>query len=75
MCLKFSPSTAEAHTNNLLPLLTAQVKDVKGIVFLKVYNGPDWNLLSVVKLLHFCRLWRDSELAGNMQLHSSLFDI
>ena len=46
--VKFSPSTAEAHTNDLLPLLTAQVKDGKGIAFLKVDNGPDWNLLSVV---------------------------
>ena len=60
--VKFSPSTAEAHTNDLLPLLTAQVKDGKGIAFLKVDNGPDWNLLSVVNSLYFCRLWRDSKL-------------
>ena len=60
--VKFSPSTAEAHTNDLLPLLTAQAKDGKEIAFLKVDNGPDWNLLSVVNSLYFCKLWRDSEL-------------
>ena len=60
--VKFSPSTARAHTDDLLPLLTAQVKDGKGIAFLKVDNGPDWNLLSVVNSFYFFRLWRDSEL-------------
>ena len=38
--VKFSLSTAEAHTNNLLPLLTVQVKNGKGTAFLKVDNGP-----------------------------------
>ena len=60
--VKFSLFTAEAHTNDLLPLLTVQVKNGKGTAFLKVDNGPDWNLLSVVNSLYFCRLWRDSEL-------------
>ena len=60
--VKFSPSTAEVHTNDFLPLLTAQAKDGKEIAFLKVDNGPDWNLLSVVNSLYFCKLWRDSEL-------------
>ena len=60
--VKFCPSTAEAHTNDLLPLLTAQAKDGKEITFFKVDNGPDWNLLSVVNSLYFWKLWRDSEL-------------
>ena len=60
--VKFCPSTAEAQTNDLLPLLTAQAKDGKEITFFKVDNGPDWNLLSVVNSLYFCKLWRDSEL-------------
>ena len=60
--VKFSPSTAEAHTNDLLPLLTAQIKGGKVIAFLKVDNGPDWNMLSTVNSLYFCRLWRNSAL-------------
>ena len=59
--LTFSPSPAEAHTNDLFPLLTAQVKDGKGITILKIDNGSDWNLLSIVNSLYFFRLWRDSE--------------
>ena len=61
-CCKVLPITAEAHTNDLLPLLTALAKDGKEITFFKFDNGPDWNLLNVVNSLHFCKLWRDSEL-------------
>ena len=43
-------------------MLKAQVKDVKGVAFIKVDNGPDWNLLNIVNEIYFCRLWRDSGL-------------
>ena len=43
-------------------MLIAQVKDGKGIAFIKVDNGPDWNLLNVVNEIYFCRMWRDSGL-------------
>ena len=49
----FSPSTAQTRTNDLLPLLTAQVKDGKGIASLNVDNRPDWNLLSVLTRFTF----------------------
>ena len=61
-CCKFLPSTSEAHTNDLIPLLIPQLKAGKRIAFLRVDNGPDWNLLNVVNSLYFCRFWRDSEL-------------
>ena len=48
--------------NDLLPMMTAQVKDGKGIAFLKVDNGPDWNLINVVNEIFFCRLWKSSTL-------------
>ena len=60
--VKFSPSTTEAHKIDLFPLLIFQVKNGKGIAFLKVNNRPDCNLLTVVNSLYFCRLERDSEL-------------
>ena len=60
--VKFSPSSAQNHCNDMLPLLTAQVKNGKGIAFLKVDNGPDWNLHSVVNEFLFSRLWRESGL-------------
>ena len=60
--VKFSPSSAQNHCNDMLPMLTAQVKDGQGIAFLKVDNGPDWNLHSIVNELFFCRLWKDSGL-------------
>ena len=58
----FAKSTAASHANNLLPMLKAQVKDGKGVVFIKVDNGPDCNLLNIVNEIYFCRLWRDSSL-------------
>ena len=54
--VKFSLSTAKSHTNELLPLPAAQIMDGKGIAFLKIYDRLDWNLLSIVKSLNFCRL-------------------
>ena len=56
--VKFNPSTAEAQRNDLLPMLTAQVKDGKGkgITFPIYYNGPYWNLLNIVNLMYFGRL-------------------
>ena len=60
--VKFSPSSAQNHCNDMLPLLTAQVKSGKGIAFLKVDNGPDWNLHSIVNEFLFARLWKDSGL-------------
>ena len=51
--VKFSPSTAQTRTNDLLPLRTAQVKDGKGIASLNVDNRPDWNLLSVLTRFTF----------------------
>lgn len=59
---KFAQSTVATHANDILPMLLAQVADGKGIAFIKVDNGPDWNLLNVVNELYFCRLWRDSGL-------------
>ena len=58
----FAKSTAASHANDLLPMLKAQVKDGKGVAFIKVDNGPDWNLLNIVNEIYFCRLWRDSGL-------------
>jgi len=46
----------------MLSILTAQVRDGQGIAFLKVDNGPDWNLHSIVNEMFFCRLWKDSGL-------------
>ena len=58
----FAKSTATSHANDLVPMLKAQVKDEKGVAFIKVDNGPDWNLLNIVNEIYFCRLWRGSGL-------------
>ena len=55
------PTTA-SHAYDLLPMLKAQVKDGKGVVFIKVDNRPAWNLLNIVNKTYFCRFWRDSSL-------------
>ena len=39
--VKFNPSTKKAYKSDLFQLVTAQVKNRKRIVFLKVDNGPD----------------------------------
>ena len=59
---KFKQSSGATHANDLLPILRAQVQEGKGVAFVKVDNGSDWNLLSVVNSLYLCRLWRDSGL-------------
>ena len=59
---KFHKSSGLTHVNDLLPILSAQVKDGKGIAFVKVDNGPDWNLSSLVNEVFFCRLWRRANL-------------
>ena len=60
--VKFGGSSATTHSNDMLPILSAQVKDGKTIAFIKVDNGPDWSLLNVTNELYFSRLWRDSGL-------------
>ena len=38
------------------------MKDKKGVAFLKVDNGSDWNLHSLVNAVYFCRVFKDSKL-------------
>ena len=59
---KFTSSSGQTHANDLLPIPSAQVKDGKTVAFIKVDNGSDWNIRSVVNSLYLCRLWRDSGL-------------
>lgn len=54
---KFNPSSIQTHINDLLPVLRATKKnDGKGIAFVKVDNGSDWNLMSFVNEFYLCRL-------------------
>ena len=39
-----------------------QVQDGKTIAFIKVNNGPDWNLLNVTNAICFGRIWKDAGL-------------
>lgn len=59
---KFGSSSGMTHANDFLPVLTAQVKRGKTAAFIKVDNGPDWNVMSIVNEVYFCRLWRESGL-------------
>ena len=59
---KFKQSSGQTHANDILPVLAAQVKDGKSVAFLKVDNGSDWNLQSVVNSFYFGRLWKESGL-------------
>jgi hypothetical protein len=59
---KFTSSSGQTHTNDLLPILSAQVKDGKTVAFIKVDNGSDWNIRSLVNSIYLCRLWKDSGL-------------
>ena len=52
---KFQVSSAATHANDILPLLKGQVKDGRGIVFLKVDKGSGWDLHLVINELFFCR--------------------
>ena len=40
----------------------AHKKDGNRVAFIKVDNGPHWNLLNMVNDIYFCSLWRDSGL-------------
>ena len=40
----FDSSSGMTHANDLLPILHGQHQDGKGIAFLNVDNGSDWNL-------------------------------
>ena len=59
---KFGSSSAQTHANDLAPILSAQVQDGKTIAFIKVDNGPDWNILNVTNAIYFGRMWRDTGL-------------
>ena len=49
------------HANYILPILKGNVKDGKGIAFLKVDNGRDWNLLhSLVNMVYLGKVGKDS---------------
>ena len=52
----------KTHANNILPILIAQGKDRKDIVFIKVGNRSDWNLYLMVNEYYFFKLWKDSGL-------------
>ena len=56
---KFDSTTSRSHMNDILPLLAAQVKDGKGVAFVKVDDGSDWNLSYLVNQLYFFRVWRE----------------
>ena len=60
--VKFTSSSGQTHANDILPILTAQVKEGKTVAFVKVDNGSDWSVRSVVNSIYFCRLWKDSGL-------------
>ena len=59
---KFGSSSAQTHANDLAPILSAQVQDGKTIAFIKVDNGPDWNILNVTNAIYFGRMLRDTGL-------------
>ena len=57
---KFTSSSGRTHANDILPILTAQVKEGKTVAFVKVDNGSDWSVRSVVNnSIYLCRLWKD----------------
>ena len=47
----FGQSSGMTHANDMLPILKQQVRDGKGIAFIKVDNGSDWNLHSLVNIV------------------------
>ena len=56
---KFDKSSAMTHVNDLIPLLSGQVKDGKSIAFIKVDNGSDWDLwkaagLDILGIVSYC---------------------
>ena len=56
----FDQSSSMTHANDILPILKGNVKDGKGIAFLKVDNGSDWNLHSLVNMFFLGKVWKDS---------------
>ena len=56
---KFTSSSGQTHANDNLPILTAQVKEGKTVAFVKVDNGSDWSVRSVVNSIYLCQLWKD----------------
>ena len=46
------------HVNDLIPVLSGQVKDGNSIAFIKMDNGSDWDLYSLVNSIYFCGLWK-----------------
>ena len=58
----FGQSSGMTYANDMLPILKQQVRDGKGIAFIKVDNGSDWNLHSLVNIVFMGRLWRDNGL-------------
>ena len=58
----FDSTTCMTHCNDLFPILNAQVNDGKTCAFIKVDNGPDWNLHSLVNAFYLHRLWKDAKL-------------
>ena len=60
--VKFSPSNAMNHVNDLLPELASLLEKGIGIAFVKIDNGGDWNLANLVNEIYFCRMWKESKL-------------
>ena len=60
---EYDTPSGETHSNDISSTLSAQVsKDKKGMAFLKVDNGSDWNLHSLVNVVYFCRVFKNSKL-------------
>lgn len=55
---KFGQTSGMTHANDILPALKAQVAGGKGVAFVKVDNGSDWNLHSLVNNLYMGRVWK-----------------
>ena len=50
---KFECSSSQTHANDIIEMLCGQVEEKKGVAFIKVDNGSDWNLHSLVNELSF----------------------
>jgi hypothetical protein len=57
--VRFHPSTALNHANDLHQILTERPKTIVGIIS---DGGPDWNLKSMHNILIYGRLWMDLNL-------------
>ena len=56
--VKFDSSSGLTHANDLLPVLHGQHQDEKGIPFVEVDNGSDWNLHYIPNNKYMCREWK-----------------